>query len=332
MPDWQIVLLKIATMFLVILVGWVLRRKEYLTGEVAKALSLLVVDVTLPALVLSETLRTVDRESLREGWYLPVAGAGIILVSQLVGRATAPLFSQRQRRNTFVLTVAIPNWFYMSVPIIRTLYGGEGMRALLLYNIGMHVMLWSLGVWTVRGSGLDSASLRKLCRNPGLIATAFGIVAVVLFPAANRVAALELSSAHPAEAVASVFYQAVRTLGSLTVPLSFLVIGAQLAGTDLAERRPTRAVWGAVAGRLVFAPLGVVLLVLLARTAGLEMDATPRMVGYLLACMPVAVTCGVFAERFGGDTLLASRAVFYSTLVSIVTVPALFFMIGFLRL
>jgi len=332
MAEWQIVLLKIATMLLVILVGWALRRKRRLTAEVTNTLGRLVVDVTLPALAFSEILRTVDRPGLCGGWYLPVVGAGIIGVSHLVGTGAGRLFSRAGRRNTFVLLVAIPNWFYMSLPIVRTLYGNDGVRALLLYNVGMHVMLWSLGVWTIRGSRPDLESVRKLCRSPGLVATALGVAMVLLLPAANRIATIDLADARPAEAIAGVFYLAVRMLGSLTVPLSFLVIGSQLGGLELAEHRPTREVCGAVAGRLVLAPAVVVGLFVLAGAAGFEIEGPARMVGYLIACMPAATTCGVFAERFGGDTSMAARTIFYSTLLSIATVPALFFLVGMLRL
>jgi predicted permease len=37
--------------------------------------------------------------------------------------------------------------------------------------------------------------------------------------------------------------------------------------------------------------------------------------------MPVAVTCGIIAERYDGDTALASRAIFTSTLLSLLTLP-----------
>ena len=40
--------------------------------------------------------------------------------------------------------------------------------------------------------------------------------------------------------------------------------------------------------------------------------------------MPVAISGGLFAERFDGDVPLAARAVFYSTLGALVSVPAAF--------
>jgi predicted permease len=52
------------------------------------------------------------------------------------------------------------------------------------------------------------------------------------------------------------------------------------------------------------------------------------MVVVLLAAMPVALVCSVMAERYGGDTRLAAQGVFISTLFSLLTVPALFYLVS----
>jgi predicted permease len=39
--------------------------------------------------------------------------------------------------------------------------------------------------------------------------------------------------------------------------------------------------------------------------------------------MPVAVTCGIITERYRGDAQLSARAIFTTTLASLVTLPLL---------
>ena len=56
----HVVLLKIAAMFLVIVVGWLARRRGFLADEVTATLSRLVVDVAFPALVFTQMLRTLN--------------------------------------------------------------------------------------------------------------------------------------------------------------------------------------------------------------------------------------------------------------------------------
>ncbi len=51
------------------------------------------------------------------------------------------------------------------------------------------------------------------------------------------------------------------------------------------------------------------------------------MIIYLIATMPVAISCSVMADRFHGDVTLAAEGIFYSTFFSLLTVPAIFFLI-----
>jgi len=60
---------------------------------------------------------------------------------------------------------------------------------------------------------------------------------------------------------------------------------------------------------------------------GLQIPEETRMVCYLIAAMPVAISCSVMAERYGGDARLAAEGIFYSTFFSLLTVPAIFLLV-----
>ncbi|HEX5399589.1 MAG TPA: AEC family transporter, partial [Verrucomicrobiae bacterium] len=119
----HVVFLKITAMFLVIVAGWFARRHGFLATTVTATLSRLVVDVAFPALVFTQLLRTVDAETLREGWVAPLLCGALIFVAYFVGLLLAPLFSGDSRRNTFIFLVAIPNWIFLPLPIAQALYG-----------------------------------------------------------------------------------------------------------------------------------------------------------------------------------------------------------------
>ena len=63
------------------------------------------------------------------------------------------------------------------------------------------------------------------------------------------------------------------------------------------------------------------------RSSASSIPTETRMILYLIATMPVAVSCSVMAERFHGDVTLAAGGIFYSTFFSLLTVPAIFFLI-----
>jgi predicted permease len=325
--NWQIVLVKIATMFLVIVAGWIVRRRGYLPAETTSILSRFVIDIAFPALVFTEMLRTVTLGALREGWFAPLLMGVLIIIAWLAGLLVAPFFCRGEQKKTFVFLAAIPNWIFLPLLIVQTMYGDVGLRTLLLDNVGAQLMLWSFGVWLLRGGVTPREAARNIGTNPGLIATAVGIVVALLVPSSHNWEMAEHFSGSPVSLVASAVVQALAIVGSMTIPVSLLSIGAQLGDLELHMHRPSRALWGVLLARLIVGPVLTMVVGWALLKTGLIVPEVPRMIGYLIATMPVAISCSMFTERFGGDVSLSAQGIFYSTLFSLLTVPAFFFVI-----
>ena len=326
MSESRVVLIKIAGMFLIIMAGWVARRRAYLKDEASGILSRIVVDAAFPALVFTQMLRTVDAASLRQDWLLPLLPIPLVAIAYVIGLGVAPLFGGKEQRNTVLFLITSPNWVFLPLPIAEALYGSAGVRIVLLCNVGAQLALWSIGVWILHGR--ISRALRGLTTNIGLWTTAGGIILALAFPSVR-----ELGNLHPAPAslggmVGAAGIDALTMVGSLTIPLSLLAIGAQLGGISIPFRSLPASLYGVVMARLVIAPLGTIALGMALAHFGFHLPTITRMVVVLVAAMPVAIVCSVMAERYGGDTHLAAQAVFLSTLFSLITVPALFYLVS----
>jgi malate permease and related proteins len=321
----QVVFVKIAAMFLVIVVGWLARRRGFLAAEFTATFSRLVVDVAFPALVFTQLLQTVDAAALRAEWFSPLLSVLMFFVAYFVGLVVSPLFSGPAQRNTFIFLVTVPNWVFLPLPIAQALYGAAGVRTVLLGNAGAQLVLWSFGVWILRGS--IRQALQNLLTNTGLWATVLGILAALLFPAARELETINAASASLGGVLGGSLVQALAMVGSLTIPLSLLTIGAQLGELTIAVHRFPRPLWGVILARLIFAPLVTLVLGYAAIRSGVQIPDTTRMVCYLIATMPVAISCSVMTERYGGDVPLAAEGTFYSTVFSLLTVPAMFWLI-----
>jgi len=326
MSESRIVLIKIAGMFLLILAGGLARRRGYLREEASGILSRIVVDAAFPALVFTQMLRTVDAASLRQDWLLPLLPIPLVLIAYLVGRMLAPLFGGKKQRNTVLFLITSPNWVFLPLPIVEALYGGPGVRVILLCNVGAQLALWSIGVWILHGN--ISQALRNLATNIGLWATAGGIAVALAFPAARNLGDVQAHAASLGGIAGVAILDALTMLGSLTIPLALLAIGAQLGAVPVSLRRLPAALWGVVLIRLVAAPLATIALGLVFIRVGFRLPEITRMVVVLVAAMPVAIVCSVIAERYGGDAQLAAQGVFLSTLFSLLTVPALFHLVS----
>ncbi len=327
MPHWLVTLLKIAGMFLVMLTGWLARRRGYLGRENASALSRLVADIALPALILEQMLTTVDVPALREGWVIPLWACATIGLAHGVGWLLARLMASAADRPTFAFLVGVPNWIYLPLPIAEALFGEQGRLWVLLFNVGAFSMLWTLGIWTLQSGRPSASSLRSLAFNPGLLATLGGVALALLFPGLRQVA-FAPRAGEPAWTLAgTAIFQALHLVGSLTIPLSLLITGAQLGGGEGPRPPDSRPLAGILLGRLALTPLVTVALLAAARIAGVGLPAQARLLVILIAGMPTALNCVVLTERYGGDAPLASRAVFLGTLLSVLTVPALLLLV-----
>ena len=111
--------------------------------------------------------------------------------------------------------------------------------------------------------------------------------------------------------------QTLSLVGGLTTPLSMLLIGTRICGIRLGDLRD-KDYHLAAALRLVALPLLVY-----AALRPLHLDTAVWSTIFLLTAMPCGTLTAMQAELYGGDTHFAARAIAYSTLLSLATVPVM---------
>ncbi len=317
----KIVFLKIIVMFLVMVVGWWSARREYLSATLTKSLSLLVVQLTFPALVFVQMLESVSYESLRRGWWIPVFAVLSIVLAAWVGKAMVSLFRvPAENRKTFVFLAALPNWVFLPLPIAIALYGADGVRFVLLYNLGAQIVLWTYGIRLLSNGQEKISAWRMLLKNVGVLATLGGAVLALCWPGMATPGNVALGSGWGL-AVAGVL-GALKMVGDLTIPLSLLVAGAQLAELMRSSRIQIRPLLGVTLARLVVAPF-VTMLALKGVTVllGVRLTEVELLTSAIIVSMPVAISCSMFADHFDADRGLTASSIFITTLLSLVTVP-----------
>lgn len=322
----KIVFLKIAIMFMVMVAGWWASRRDIITPALTKALGILVVQLTFPCLIVVQMIGTVTPAALCRGWWVPLFALVSMLFAAGVGRLLGPLFGAGQEnRRTFTFLVAVPNWVFLPLPIAEGLYGAEGVRFVLLYNFGAQIVLWSLGIRILQGGRTGVSFLGSLLGNAGIWATIGGAALALLWPGAALLGHSGQTSG--LWGVGDGLVGALTMIGDLTIPLSLLATGAQLGSLVKVSDFRWRPLAGVTIARLLVAPaLTILLLKGGMMLAGITLNEAEFITAAIIVAMPVAISCMMFAERFGGDGALSAGAIFSSTLFSLVTVPAAVFL------
>jgi len=110
---------------------------------------------------------------------------------------------------------------------------------------------------------------------------------------------------------------ALDRIGAMTAPLSMMMIGATLA--DMRPREALdRDAFALSAVRLLLLP---VLFMTIMRLIGLPDEIWQ--VTTVLFAMPAPTNVAIIAEMYGGDYKFATKVVFVSTVLSLVTVPCI---------
>ena len=158
---------------------------------------------------------------------------------------------------------------------------------------------WTYGVKLMG----QQMSLRKAVLNPGVMGM---LAAVALF-------AFNVSLPSPVMA-------AVSSMSALNTPLAMVVIGAQMAASDLkkAVKEPPLYLLSAV--KLLALPAVTILLL---RVLPLTLDRQTCLSLSILAGCPVAGITSMFAQMYGRDTGYAAHLVTLSTLLSLLTLPVI---------
>lgn len=292
--------------------GWIARRKRWLGDPAARALSRICTDICFPALTLTQMLRVIGAWPIGDQTSLIVLG--FVLLGTAVFLAwpavrSGPPESQR----TAWLSAAMPNWIFLPLPIAALVYREQGVATVLLVNVSAQFVLWTVGVAILRGFRLTFKSGWKHALNPGLVATVGGAIVAAIFP--------ESRAWFDCEGAIGLSLRMIAAIGTLTIPLSMVVTGAQLGALNNAWRIDEQ-VRRVLIVRLLIAPiLTVVILKLFSAVRPIAPNVF--FTSALISAMPVAISCGVLVERYGGDRDLVGRAIFLSTLLSLLTVPLL---------
>ena len=256
-----------------------------------------------PCLIFSAIAGGLGRGELSSLWIMPLTGFLMMAAGAVLGFAMQPLLRcrNRERAATFIHICAINNYIFLPLVVVENIYGfGRHAALLMVMNVGSTVGLWTIGVFTLTGVRRDM--LRNAVKQ---------IFSVNILAVAAAVAVLFLKVPVPAAAM-----KMVRTLGSLTIPLTLILTGAALYrdARGLFEHKADVAIVSAV--RLAVIP-GIFI-------AALKVLPLPRdvyEVCFVVSLMPAAVASALIARIYGGDGEFASQSVVATTLLALATVP-----------
>ncbi len=291
--------------FLLLAIGAGVRRLHWLQPAADETLMNLVVKILYPCLILGAVLDNAAVERMENLLVAPVLGGLTVLLGFAVAALVLPALKAPSpaAARTFVFTVGLFNYGYLPIPIVQQLFDRETLGVLLLFNVGVEIAFWTVGILLL--TGISPLKGWKQILNP---------------PAIALFTALILNFTGLAALLPEPLLRTVGLLGGCAIPLGLLLIGATLFDSTRAvkdaERRRWRVPLIACGVRLGILPALFLLLAIL-------LPISPELQRVLLiqAAMPAAIFPIVIARHYGGHPETALAVVLGTTLVSLLTIP-----------
>ena len=207
---------QVVTLFLLMGVGFVMAKLGRLSPSTLGQLSNLLLYVAIPCVIISSMQIDPDPGLLRNiGIMFLITVAYYVVFCSLV-----PLLFRSSPEDTRVVlrfsTVYANNGF-MGMPLLQAVLGEGAVIFAVVATVTFNLFQWTHGVILVGGQ--KKISVRQALINPGTIGLAVGLV---LFLSGLR--------------LPSMVGNAVDFLGDLNTPLAMVVIGGQMASTDLGRQ------------------------------------------------------------------------------------------------
>jgi len=277
--------------------GYSANRLGILGGEVDKRISKLLLDVTMPCMIVGAVC---TGDALPEApvvlGVLKVALVFYLLEFVFVLIVPPLLGGTPGQKGVWRFTLMFSNVAFIGYPVAVALFGPESLFYAVILVMPFNLISFTLGPLMLTGE--KRFSLRQMLSHC-LIASVIAL-------------ALALTRFRPPAAVG----EALEFVGSITVPLSLLFVGSLLAELPPGNVMASPRLWILTAIRLLVLPAALcpILRVLGTETMILGVAVTQM-------AMPAAVNGSLLCMEYGGDAECMAQITFLSTLASIVTIP-----------
>ncbi len=307
--DIQNVLLKLAQLFILLFAGYILVGVKGIKQEAAKHISNLIFSFTLPAMLISSMVNTVEitREDVLRVMLIAIVQYGFLIIAAIV--LTKLLRVPYEDVGLYRFMILFGNVAFVGYPVLSAVLGNDALFFAAILNLPFNILVFTLGItFITHGTDQHQKLELKVFLNPGLIATVIGLI---LFFASIQ--------------LPTFVNELLADVGDMTTPLSLLVIGASLYGVDIRSIFKKRMIFIFSFIKLIIIPT---LLAIILWLAGV--DTMIASVVIILSGMPMAANAVILCQEYDTHVMESSEAVFVSTLLLGVSLPYMIFLIRFL--
>ena len=296
-----------ATLFVIVIVGYMAGKLGYMGGDFDRKLSSLVLNWTCPALILSSAM---TGELPDRRFILPLLAISVVTYVVLTCVAFwLPRFLTKRKEDEGVVGFAMMfgNVGFMGYPVVASIFGHEAVFYAAVLNVVNTFAVFTVGTVLVTGkTEVEGPRFQKKVLYGSPMLSAYLTMLIV---------ALQI------ENIPAFISQPLTMIGNITVPAALLIIGSSMSQLPLKALMGNTTVYVTTVMRLAVVPIAMYFLCML-----LGFDPYVVNINTVVIAMPVATYGTILCLKYGRDTSLMAEVTFITTLLSMITIPLLVMM------
>ncbi len=293
------VLTQVVILFVLILIGFALAKTRVLNDKSVSGMTDLVLILVTPCVIVKSFFREFNRSDLKD--LLISFLLGILLHLAFIALSMLLLRDKsKDRRIVLQYAAVFSNCGFMAIPLQQALLGDNGVFLGSSFVAIFNAFVWSWGLLLMSG---DKKTLRplKIITRPAILALIIGLAVFLL-----------------SIPVPKVLSEPVSMLAALNTPLPMIIIGFHLASSNVLKGITDIKCIFAILLRLIIYPAAAIIVMWLCGVKG------DMLISQAICCSaPVAAVTTMFSSKYNRDTELSVNLVSLSTLLSLITMPAM---------
>lgn len=298
--DIMVVFQTMLKLFLLLVLGFVLFKCHIFDEYTNKKISALIVNVASPMLIISSIAGV---EGSNKSIVFLMIGAGILMYIGFIilGKIINRIFPfPKKDWPVYECMVVFANTGFMGYPVLLDVFGQEAVFYASLIHMAFNFFVYTYAIMCLtKGDDSEFKLNFKQLLTPGIILIFVGIF-IYLFD-------IQLPS---------VLMDTINSVGSLTAPLSMMMIGSSLAVYPIKDSFTDWRSYVFAFVRLMIVPFVTMIMCRL-----LHIDAYYANITIITNAMPVGSMVLMLATQYNANVKIVTRNIVVSTLLSVITIP-----------
>ncbi len=307
----QIIILAIIS-----IIGYIAFKVKAVNAEHNNGLVKIIIKITLPLLVFTSFAGAEPTREMISNFPFIIAVAFLsVFVFYFLSTISAKAI-KLDKENTALhnAQTMFGNTVFLGYPLLNAVYpGGEGLMYAVIFHLGHDCLVWTWGIYILnKSSKIKKTNTFLNLINPTTISFLTGIIFLIF--------KIKLPE---------IIFNPISAVGHTTIYLSMIYVGIILAQVRAKSLISNFRSYVLSFNKLILGPIILCVIFYVLQMLGLEISEKALVSSILQAAMPCMIIISVMAKDMELNATQAVENIFVSTVLSLITLPVIFYLVSF---